>query len=65
MEELIILTQQEFQQMQQQLLNAQNQRPEQQTNLANNGASYVPIEKFNELVAKVDSMQKQLDEFIK
>lgn len=65
MEELIILTQQEFQQMQQQLLNGQNQRPEQQITLANNGASFVPVEQFNELAAKVEALQKQIEEFIK
>ena len=64
MEELIILTQQEFQQLQQAALAAQNQRPLQQ-NSAENSASFVPIEKFNELATKVDSLQKQLEEFIK
>lgn len=65
MEELIILTQQEFQQMQQQLLNAQNQRSERQQSYSGNGTSYVPIDKFNELATKVENLQKQLEEFIK
>ena len=61
MEELIILTQQEFQQMQQHLLNVQHQRPLQQ-NPAENSALYVPIDKFNELAVKVENLQKQLEE---
>lgn len=65
MEELIILRPEEFQQLQQQALNAQTQRPEQQTNLANNGALYVSVEQFNELTEKVNSLQRQLEDFMK
>ena len=65
MEELIILRPEEFQQLQQQVLNAQTQRPEQQTNFGNNGALYVSVEQFNELTEKVNSLQKQLEDFIK
>lgn len=65
MEELIILTQQEFQQMQQQLLNAQNQRPEQQTNFGVNGASYVSKKEFDELAVAFDELKKKFEEFIK
>ena len=65
MEELIILTQQEFQQMQQQLLNAQNQRPEQQQNFGGNGASYVSKKEFDELAVAFDELKKKFEEFIK
>lgn len=65
MEELIILTQQEFQQMQQQLLNAQNQRPEQQQNFGVNGASYVSKKEFDELAVAFDELKKKFEEFIK
>lgn len=67
MEELIILRPEEFQQLQQQALMNQGQRHEQQSNnvTADNGASYVPVEKFNELYSKVESLQKQFEEFIK
>jgi hypothetical protein len=30
-----------------------------------NSASFVPVEKFDELAAKVEALQKQLEEFIK
>lgn len=64
MEELIMLTPQEFQQLQQAALTNQDQRHSQQTN-GDNSASFVPVEKFDELAAKVESLQKQLEEFIK
>lgn len=62
MEELIILTPQEFQQMQQAALVAQthSQQP-----IAVNSASSVSVDDFNALVSKVDSLYKQFEEFIK
>lgn len=72
MEELIILRPEEFQQLQQQALNNQNQRPEQQQNLGNSGASYVPkgefealVENHNNLAVAFKELKEKFEEFIK
>lgn len=72
MEELIILTPEEFQQMQQQALNAQSQKPEQQQNLGNNGASYVTkgeyesfLVNYNNLAVAFQELKEKFEEFIK
>lgn len=72
MEELIILRPEEFQQLQQQALNNQNQRPEQQTTLGGNGASYVTkcefeefVRNHNNLVTAFQELKEKFEEFIK
>lgn len=72
MEELIILRPEEFQQLQQQALANQTQRPEQQTQLAKEGASYVSkneynmfLEKYNALAESFDDLKRRFEEFIK
>lgn len=72
MEELIILRPEEFQQLQQQALNNQNQRPEQQQNLGNSWASYVPkgefealVENHNNLAVAFKELKEKFEEFIK
>jgi hypothetical protein len=72
MEELIILRPEEFQQLQQQALNNQNQRPEQQTNFGGNGASYVTKGEFeefvhnhNNLATAFQELKEKFEEFIK
>lgn len=72
MEELIILRPEEFQQLQQQALTNQAQRPEQQTHLAKEGASYVPrneynmfLEKYNALAESFEDLKQRFEEFIK
>lgn len=72
MEELIILRPEEFQQIQQQALNAQSQKPEQQQNLGNNGASYVTkgeyesfLVNYNNLAVAFQELKEKFEEFIK
>ena len=72
MEELIILRPEEFQQLQQQALTNQAQKPEQQKNLGNNGASYVSkneydmfLQRYNSLAESFDDLKRRFEEFIK
>ena len=72
MEEFIILKPEEFQQLQQQALVNQTQRPEQQQNFGNNGASYVTkgeyesfLVNYNNLAVAFQELKDKFDEFIK